>query len=85
MKVRFRPPVEYVRGLRKKGGNLWSILETRRMSPNINQFTSGLLHSVLHLRIYDIKHVYGFVRYIGNFSSQQKVGKIYFSSDLFYW
>ena len=50
---------------------------------NFKQFTSGLLHSVLNLSIYDIKQAYELVCYIGNFLSQKKVGRFYFSSDLF--
>ena len=80
-KVYFRPPIYFVAGLRKK--NWWSILETCATSPIFNQFTSELLHSVLHLRVYNVKRAYEFVCYIGYFLSQQKVDEIYFSSDFF--
>ena len=41
-----------------RGKNRWSILVPCKTSPIFNQFTSGLLHSFLHLRIYDIKQLY---------------------------
>ena len=65
------------------GENWWSILVPRTTSPIFNQFTSGILHSVLHLRIYDIKHSYEFVCYIGFFLSQPKVGKFVFVRFVF--
>ena len=63
--------------------NWWSILVTRTTSPIFNQFASEILHSVIHLRIYDMKQAYEFVCYIGKILSQKNVGKIYFSSELF--
>ena len=80
-KVDFRPPVEFVLGLREK--NWWFILVNRTTSPIFNQLTSGLLHSVIHLRTHNIKQAYGFACYIGNYLSQQNVCKINFSSGWF--
>ena len=65
------------------GENWWSILVAQTKSPIFNQCASVILHSFLHLIIYDIKQAYGFICYIGNFSSQKKVGKFYFLSDFF--
>ena len=84
MKVHFGTPVEFVPGLRRKEKNWWSILETRTTSPIFNQFTSGLLHSVQHLIIYNFKPVFEFVCHIGNSLIQQRVRKIYSSSYLFF-
>ena len=44
----------------------WSILVPRTTSPIFNQFTSGILHSVLHLVIYNIKQAYELVCHLGN-------------------
>ena len=51
-------------------------------SPMFNQFTSGLLHTVLHLIIYNIKRTFELVFHIGIFKPE-KAGKIYFPSDCF--
>ena len=44
--------------------NWWSILETRMTPPIFNQFISGLVYSVLHLIMYDIKETSEFFCYI---------------------
>ena len=78
MKVRFRP-LQNLYQVNEGKKNWWSILETSTTSSIFNQFTSGLLHSVLHLMIYYFKRVYEFVCYVGNCLSQQRVLKIYFN------
>ena len=45
-KVYFTPSVAFVAGLREKRKNSLSILVPRTTSPILNQFTSGLLHTV---------------------------------------
>ena len=50
--------------IQKKTKYWWSILETRTTSPIFNQFSLGILHSVLHLIIYDFKRAFEFVCYI---------------------
>ena len=77
-KVYFIPPVEFVSGLRPQK-NGWSILVPRMMSPIFNQFASGVLHSVLHVTIYDSKQAYEFVCYICNFLNQKKDVKFFFN------
>ena len=69
-KVYFIPPVGFVPGLCEKK-NWWSNQVPRTMSLIFNQFASGLLHSVLHLRMYDIKQAYDFVCYMYNFKPEK--------------
>ena len=71
-KVYFRPPVEFVPGLReKKQENWWSNRVSRTTSPIFNQSISGLLQSIMHLSIYYIKQAYEFVYYICNFKASK--------------
>ena len=60
-----------------------NILKTCTRSPIFNQLTSGILHIVLHLIIHNFERSFDIIWYIDNFISQQRVVKIYFSSDFF--
>ena len=51
----------------------WSVLVPHTTSPIHKKITSGLLHIVLHLMIYNIKQAYEFVCNMGNFLKPETI------------